>query len=203
MYLVKTPTYLQQAFPQLEWNYKTEDKRLFLTFDDGPNPETTPIILDILQRYSAKATFFCVGDNIRKHPKEFKSILDKGHQVGSHTFNHLSGWTTSNTEYYRNVRKAAAMVKTPFFRPPYGRITPNQSKFLSKYYRIVMWDVLSGDFDSTVSAEHCYHNVVKNTRNGSVVVFHDSLKSIQVLKEALPNVLDHFAGAGYIFDAIS
>ncbi len=203
MYLVKTPNYLQQAFPQLEWKYNNAKQTIYLTFDDGPHPKTTPVVLDILQRYGAKATFFCVGDNIQKYPTYFHKIQNAGHQVGSHTFNHLSGWTTSNTDYYRNVRKAATMVKSPLFRPPYGRITPNQSKFLSKYYRIVMWDVLSGDFDTTLTPEVCYDNVVRNTTNGSVVVFHDSLKSIDILEQTLPNILDHFANKGYKFEAIS
>lgn len=203
MYLVKTPNYLQQAFPQLEWNYKNANKTIYLTFDDGPHPKTTPVVLDILQRYGAKATFFCVGDNIQKYPTYFHKIQSEGHQVGSHTFNHLSGWTTSNTDYYRNVRKAATLVKSPLFRPPYGRITPNQSKFLSKYYRIVMWDVLSGDFDTTLTPETCYDNVVRHTTNGSVVVFHDSLKSIEILEQTLPDILDHFGNKGYKFEAIS
>jgi peptidoglycan-N-acetylglucosamine deacetylase len=202
MYLVKTPSYLRQAFPQLEWSYQTKQKSLFLTFDDGPDPATTPVILDILQRYKAKGTFFCVGDNIQKYPTVFNDLLDNGHQVGSHTFNHLNGWRTPNVEYYRNVRRAAALTQTPLFRPPYGRITPNQSKFLAKYYRIVMWDVLSGDFDTEVSADVCYSNVVKNAKNGSIIVFHDSLKSIKTVQEALPKILDHFALRGYAFEAI-
>jgi len=202
MYLVKTPSYLQQAFPTLEWRYQTRDKVLYLTFDDGPTPEATPEILEILQRYNAKATFFCVGDNISKYPGLFKTLQDKGHQVGSHTFNHLSGWTTANPDYYQNVRKAAKLVKTPLFRPPYGRITPNQTKFLSKHYRIVMWDVLSGDFDQTLSPETCLQNVVKNSKNGSIVVFHDSQKSKDLVLEVLPQVLSHFGKKGYRFDII-
>jgi len=202
MYLVKTPSYLQQAFPTLEWRYQTRDKVLYLTFDDGPTPEATPEILKILQRYNAKATFFCVGDNISKYPELFKTLQDDGHQVGSHTFNHLSGWTTSNPAYYRNVRKAARLVKTPLFRPPYGRITPNQTKFLSRYYRIVMWDVLSGDFDQTLSPEACLQNVVKHSKNGSIVVFHDSQKSKDLVLDVLPRVLSHFSKKGYRFDII-
>ena len=203
MYLVKTPKYLQEAFPSIEWRYKTTDKVLYLTFDDGPTQESTHTILEILQRYDAKATFFCVGDNIKKFPTIHKSILDEGHKVGSHTYNHLSGWTTTNQNYYSNIHKAAKLVDSPLFRPPYGRITPNQSKQLSKDYRIVMWDVLSGDFDRSISAKKCVLNVTTNAKPGSVVVFHDSEKTSKLVAKVLPQVLEYFMARDYQFKAIT
>lgn len=202
MYLVKTPKYVQEAFPTMEWRYQTVDKVLYLTFDDGPTPESTPTILEILQRYGAKATFFCVGDNIRKFPQLVDTIIDEGHKIGSHTYNHLSGWTTTNRTYYSNIHKAADLVDSRLFRPPYGRITPNQSKQISKDYRIVMWDVLSGDFDKNITADQCYHNVINNSKPGSVVVFHDSKKTTSLVSKVLPRVLEFFDANGYQFDSI-
>lgn len=202
MYLVKTPKYVQQAFPSIEWRYQTNNKVIYLTFDDGPTPQSTIPILDILQRYDAKATFFCVGDNIKKYPKLYHSMTDHGHEVGSHTFNHLSGWTTSNQNYYSNIHKAAEMVDSSLFRPPYGRMTPLQTKEISKDYRIVMWDVLSGDFDQNISVKKCFDNVTKNSKPGSVVVFHDSEKTANLVTKVLPQVLEYFAANGYSFEAI-
>lgn len=199
MYIVKTPKFIQNLFPSLTWNVATEQKILYLTFDDGPIPEVTPWVLDQLAAYSAKATFFCVGDNIRKNPEVYRRVIESGHDIGSHTFNHLSGWDTDNITYFRNIRRGAHLVKTDLFRPPYGRIKPSQSSFLQRYYRIIMWDVLSGDFDTSLSPEQCYRNVLENTNKGSVIVFHDSLKAADRMKYALPRVLEHFSELGYRF----
>lgn len=159
------------------WRTDAANKELFLTFDDGPIPEITEWILETLKAYKAKATFFCVGQNIERHPSIFEQIKAEGHAVGSHTYNHLSGWATENVDYILNVRKAAKLAGTNLFRPPYGRLKPSQTRFLKHHYRIIMWDVLSGDFDPSISAEQCFQNVIRNTINGSIIVFHDSLKS--------------------------
>jgi peptidoglycan/xylan/chitin deacetylase (PgdA/CDA1 family) len=203
MYLIKTPQVIQGLFPNFTWRIPTTDRQLFLTFDDGPIPEVTPWVLEQLAAYNAKATFFCVGDNIRKHPEIFAQIKAGGHSLGNHTFNHLNGWNTDNLTYFHNVRRGASGVKSVLFRPPYGKIKPKQAQFLQRHYRIVMWDVLSGDFDATVSPEQCLNNVVRNAGPGSIVVFHDSVKSFERLEYALPRVLEHFSNQGYSFECLN
>jgi peptidoglycan/xylan/chitin deacetylase (PgdA/CDA1 family) len=203
MYLVKTPQFIQNLFPNFTWRIPTKERTLYLTFDDGPIPEVTPWVLEQLRKFQAKATFFCVGDNIRKHPQVFEQVKTEGHAVGNHTFNHLNGWLTDNIPYFHNVRHGASMVHTLLFRPPYGRLKPKQSQFLQRHYRIVMWDVLSGDFDTNISAEQCLANVLDNARRGSIVVFHDSLKAVEKLKYVLPRVLEYFNNKGYKFAALN
>jgi peptidoglycan-N-acetylglucosamine deacetylase len=202
MYLVKTPQFIQNLFPNFTWRIPTEDKVMYLTFDDGPIPEVTPWVMEQLEKFRAKATFFCVGDNIRKHPNVFEQVLAAGHAVGNHTFNHLNGWATENIPYFHNVRHGARIVQSMLFRPPYGHLKPKQAQFLQRHYRIVMWDVLSGDFDPSISVEQCLSNVLENARRGSIVVFHDSLKAEEKLRYALPLVLEHFAERGYRFEAL-
>lgn len=203
MYLIKTPQFIQNLFPNFTWRIPTPEKVIYLTFDDGPIPEVTPWVLDQLKQYNAKATFFCVGDNIRKHPEVFQQVKEEGHSVGNHTFNHLNGWSSDNIPYFHNVRNGASMVHTVLFRPPYGRLKPKQAQFLQRHYRIVMWDVLSGDFDPAISEEQCLANVINNTQNGSIVVFHDSLKTKEKLAYVLPRVLDHFSQLGYRFERLN
>ncbi len=202
MYWVKTPQFIQNLFPQFTWRIPTHDRALYLTFDDGPIPEVTPWVLEQLKTWKAKGTFFCVGDNIRKYPEVFRQVVDAGHSVGNHTFNHLNGWAADNLTYFRNVRKCAAQVHTPLFRPPYGKLKPKQAQFLQRHYRIVMWDVLSGDFDPEVSPEQCFANVVNAAGQGSIIVFHDSLKAISKLQYALPKILQHFTELGYVFQTL-
>ncbi len=199
MYLVKTPDFIQKMFPKFTWRIPTEEKVLFLTFDDGPIPEVTPWVMEELEKYNAKGTFFCVGENIRKHENLVKELRAKGHSIGNHTYNHYNGWTTDNLKYLRNVRKGANLVKTELFRPPYGRLKPSQAQFLNRHYRVVMWDVLSGDFDPNISNEKCLENVIDNTKNGSIIVFHDSLKANEKLRYVLPKVLEYFSEQGYGF----
>jgi len=199
MYLIHTPTFIQNMFPNFMWRMETEEPTLYLTFDDGPIPEVTPWVLDQLAKYNAKATFFCVGDNVRKHPDIFKLIRKHGHAVGNHTFNHLSGWANDNLPYFHNIRNCAELVDSNLFRPPYGKIRPTQVQFLLRHYKIVMWDVLSGDFDNTVTPDKCLENVIKNSRPGSIIVMHDSLKARTNLMHALPGVLEHFSEQGYRF----
>ena len=202
MYLVKTPQFIQNLFPNFVWKIPSNEKVLYLTFDDGPIPTVTPWVLEQLAQYSAQATFFCVGDNIRKHPEIFNQIKDNGHAVGNHTYNHLNGWQTDNVEYFHNVRHCAKLTRTDLFRPPYGKIKPKQAQFLQRHYRIVMWDVLSGDFDKNISKETCYNNVIGNAKPGSIIVFHDSLKAESKLRYALPKVLDYFTNKGYNFQPL-
>ncbi len=202
MYFIKTPNYLKKIFPDCLWNEESDDKVIYLTFDDGPIPESTPFILETLRRYNAKATFFCVGHNIEKHNDLFALTKREGHSIGSHTFNHLSGWQTPNKHYYKNVDKGAKVAESILFRPPYGRITPKQIKHLSKKYTIVMWDILSGDFDLKLDADQCLENVINHATNGSIIVFHDNLKSIQKLKIVLPKVLQYYTEKGFTFVAI-
>ena len=202
MYLVKTPRFMQSLFPNYTWNVKTDEKVIYLTFDDGPIPEVTPWVLEQLAEYDAHATFFCVGENVEKHPSVFEQVLDAGHSVGNHTFNHLSGWTTDNIPFFHNIRHCARVVNSGLFRPPYGRLTPSQTQFLTRHYRIVMWDVLSGDFDKSISKEDVLENVISNAKRGSIVVFHDSLKAQGHLEYALPRVLAHFHAKGYRFESL-
>lgn len=203
MYLVKTPQFIQSLFPNFTWRIPTKEKVLYLTFDDGPIPEVTSWVLEQLEAFQAKATFFCVGDNIESHPDLFQTLMEKGHAVGNHTFNHLNGWASDNIPYYHNVRHCAHLVKTVLFRPPYGRLKPVQAQFLQRHYRVVMWDVLSGDFDPGLTPEQCLQNVTGNAGPGSIVVFHDSLKARERLTYVLPRVLEHYAGLGYRFDSLN
>lgn len=199
MYLTRTPNFIQSLFPNFIWRMQTDQPVLFLTFDDGPIPEVTPWVLDELQKYDAKATFFCVGENVRKYPEVFNMVVDQGHSVGNHTYNHVSGWAKDNIPYFHNVRNCTQLVNSDLFRPPYGRMKPRQAQFLLRHYRIVMWDVLSGDFDKDLAKEQCYDNVVQNAKAGSIVVFHDSIKANEKLRYTLPRVLKYFSSQGYRF----
>jgi len=202
MYLVKTPKVIQGLFPNFTWKIPVNEKILFLTFDDGPIPEVTPWVLKQLKAYHAKATFFCVGDNVAKHREVLQQVIDEGHSIGNHTFNHMNGWNTDNIPYFHNIRHCAHLVKSNLFRPPYGKIRPRQAQFLQRHYRIVMWDVLSGDFDPRISIDQCYNNVIQNASEGSIVVFHDSLKAIDKLRNVLPRVLKHYSDLGYSFEVL-
>jgi len=196
-------------YPSLTWRIDTPDKELYLTFDDGPIPGPTEFVLDTLARFSAQATFFCIGDNVRKHPDVYRQVLAGNHAAGNHTFNHLNGWKTSRERYIRNINDCSTVLSeqgnnvaehqaTTLFRPPYGRITRGQIQALAGY-RIVMWDVLSVDYDRNLAAESCLRNTIRACRPGSIVVFHDSLKAEKNMSYALPRVLEHFSDAGYIF----
>ena len=202
MYLVKTPRLIQNLFPNFKWSIPTKDNSVYLTFDDGPIPEVTPWVLDQLKKYDFKATFFCVGDNVKKHPEIFERILKEGHSVGNHTFNHLNGWTSDNIKYFHNIRACAHQMNTNLFRPPYGRLKPKQAQFLQRHYDIVMWSLLSGDFDPNISKEMCLENVVSNIHPGSIIVFHDSLKAFEKLQYVLPKTLQHLKSISYKSEAI-
>ena len=204
MYIIKTPNFIQSLFPNFVWRMNMEEsKTIYLTFDDGPIPEVTPWVLDVLQQFNAKATFFCVGDNVRKHPEIFQRLRAEGHLVGNHTYNHISGWNTDNIPYFHNVRKCARLVRSGLFRPPYGRLKPQQVQFLQRHYKIVMWDVLSADFDRDTTPQQCLQNVLTHTQAGSIVVFHDSVKAFTNLQYARPSCLEYFGNFAYKFQTIN
>ncbi|MEO6851892.1 MAG: polysaccharide deacetylase family protein [Mucilaginibacter sp.] len=202
MYLVKTPWFLKKLYPQLTWNKSRKIPCIYLSFDDGPIPVVTPYVLDILKQYGAKATFFCIGDNVNKYPDVFEQVKNAGHSIGNHTYNHLKGWKTDGKTYFGNFLKCDEQLHTNLFRPPYGRIKRSQIKLLKKAkpgIEIIMWDVLSGDFDVKLSPEDCLRNVLKHTKNGSIVVFHDSLKAFDRLEYVLPRAMEEWRKRGFEF----
>ena len=202
MYLVKNPSLLKRVFPSLLWKVKTKEKDLYLTFDDGPHPTITPWVLDTLDQFNAKATFFCLGKNVELYPEIYQDILRRGHKVGNHTHDHFNGWKTLTKEYEANTKKAASVIDSKLFRPPYGRIKSSQIGRLKKDYKIVMWTVISGDFDQNILPEECLNNVVQNTDKGNIIVFHDSEKAEKNMKYALPRLLNHFTQIGWKFKVI-
>lgn len=186
----------------IHWNVKNEANSIYLTFDDGPIPDITPKVLALLKKYGAKATFFMVGENVKRYPEVYKQVVADGHMVGNHTFNHLKGFSTANSDYYSNIAKAGKYIDSRLFRPPHGQITPSQIKNVSKNYKIVMWSLLSGDFDSKISPENCTKNVIDNTKSGSIVVFHDSLKAEKNMLPALRNTLEYFSKKNFTFNSL-
>lgn len=209
-YLHKTPGWIQRLFPSLVWSHPLPDtsKVIYLTFDDGPIPEVTPFVLDTLDRFQAQATFFCVGENIVKNPKVFEQVVSRGHAVGNHTNNHLKGWNTPNTRYFENIEKCEKEIvkyggaSKKLFRPPYGRITPSQIRLLRQEYKIIMWDILTGDYNASLSPDKVEQTLEKKATHGSIVVFHDSLKAERNLKFVLPKFLTHFAAEGFEFKSL-
>jgi peptidoglycan/xylan/chitin deacetylase (PgdA/CDA1 family) len=204
-YLVKTPNWVNKLFTGSIWEMPETEKTIYLTFDDGPHPEITPFVLQELAKYNARATFFCIGNNVEDNKTVYERILEEGHAVGNHSFDHLDGWKTSKEEYVSNVLKAGKIIKSGLFRPPYGRITRQQRKALTGLknpFKIIMWSVLSGDFDLTVSPEQCCSNILKHAKSGAIIVFHDSEKAFERMQYALPVVLKHFADKGYQFKEI-
>lgn len=194
------------------WRVPTEKKELFLTFDDGPMNGPTEFVLDELKKYNARATFFCIGDNVRKHPDVFEKVLNAGHAIGNHTFNHLKGWSTPLKEYLDNIEACESQITNHkskitdpslFFRPPYGRITFKQIKAVKEKYQIVMWDVLTHDYSKNISRANCLNGSIKAARPGSIVVFHDSLKAERNLTHVLPKFLEHFTNLGYEFKSLT
>jgi peptidoglycan/xylan/chitin deacetylase (PgdA/CDA1 family) len=219
----KTPFLVKKFFSKYIWDIPTKEKALYLTFDDGPTPKITDWTLDILKQYNAKATFFCIGNNIEKHPEIFQRIEKEGHAFGNHTFNHPSGWKTKTEDYISEVQKTEQVMSSEIrvqneierknsslkthhsklFRPPYGKITTRQGKSLIKLgYKIIMWDVLALDWMDSVSPEECYKNVISNATNGSVIVFHDSAKAYENMQYAFPKVLEYFSKKDFEFKCI-
>jgi peptidoglycan/xylan/chitin deacetylase (PgdA/CDA1 family) len=204
-YLVRSPWWLKKFYSNLIWNIPAKDRVLYLTFDDGPHPVVTPFVLDQLKEYGAAATFFCIGKNVQEYPQIYRRVLMEGHRVGNHTHNHLNGWATDDQKYLGNIRDAAHLIDSNLFRPPYGRIGKFQSSLLRHdpfNYKIIMWEVLSADFDRSLNGETCIRNVIRHARPGSIVVFHDSEKAWDRLRIALPKVLEHFSNNGYRFAGV-
>lgn len=209
----RIPRVIKLLYPKRIWDVATREKSLYLSFDDGPIPEITPWVLDQLKKYNARASFFCIGDNVSKHPDIFRMVVEQGHTVGNHTHNHLNGWRTSVATYLENVRQAQEVIerelpqrtglKNAIFRPPYGKIRNVQAKKLQQEgYSVVMWSIVSMDYDQRLSSEKVLQNVLKNAVPGSIIVFHDSIKAEKNLKAVLPQVLEHFQKQGYSFKAL-
>lgn len=244
-YWIKTNKLIKRLFTNQVWDIPNQEKKVYLTFDDGPTPEATEWVLSVLKQHNIKATFFCIGDNIRKYPEIFQKVILEGHSIGNHTYNHLQGWKTSNKVYLENIKQCEEAIRKQMaesrwqkaddrqettknileknessnnqknatcnletancglFRPPYGKIRPSQSAQLRKKgYKIIMWDVLSADFDLRITPEKCLDNVIKNTSQGSVIVFHDSRKAFKNLEYALPKTIEILKEKGFLFDRI-
>ena len=199
MIIEQPKPWIRWIYPRATWRMSRKEHSIYLTFDDGPIPESTPFILKTLDEYGAKATFFMVGDNVRKYPQLFEQITAAGHQVGNHTFNHWGGFPHTARDYAANVEKANALIHSHLFRPPHGWMRWPQYLYLKHNYRIVMWDLVTRDYSRRLSAEDVLRNVVRYARNGSIITFHDSLKSIDKLHYALPRALAFLRDEGYEF----
>ncbi len=209
-YWVKTRWFIKKLFPGYIWDIPAAQKTVYLTFDDGPIPGVTEWVLDLLKGHGITATFFCIGDNIEKHPDIFKKVVENGHTIGNHTFNHINGWKSGDTVYLENIEACRQSIikygatESRLFRPPYGKIGRKQAKEVKRLgYKIVMWDVLSADFDTTITPEKCLQNVLKNAANGSVIIFHDSIKAFANLEYALPRVIEYLKENGFKFGTIA
>jgi peptidoglycan-N-acetylglucosamine deacetylase len=194
--------WIKSLYPDLIWNKKDLGKRLFLTFDDGPTPEITDKVLEILDKYNARATFFCLGRNVERYPEIYQRILDKNHKTGNHTYSHLKGWKTGHKEYFQDVELAGQFIKSDLFRPPYGQIRRSQIQYLKRKYKIIMWEVMSHDYQKQLSKERSLKAVLHYTREGSIVVFHDSVKASEKVLYILPRILEEFSHKGFTFEAI-
>lgn len=210
-YWVKTNWIIKKIFSNCIWDVPNKQNTVYLTFDDGPIPEVTIWVLEELKKHNAKATFFCIGDNLKKNPTIFKKIITDGHAIGNHTFNHLNGWKTKFSTYIENIKQcedeiqkhSKSSLKSKLFRPPYGKLTFGQSKAIRKLgYTIIMWDVLSADFDTTISKEKCLDNLLSNIKPGSIIVFHDSIKAFKNLEYVLPTTLTFLNNKNFNFEVL-
>ena len=206
MRLITTPKILRLFYPSFLWEMPKGEKKLYLTFDDGPHPTITPQVLEILKKFNAKATFFCIGNNVNKYKETFELIKKEGHSVGNHTFNHERGWKTKTSDYIKSVKEADALIQSPLFRPPHGRIKSSQIRAIknlriskSQNLKIVAWTVISYDWDKSLSPEDCFNNVIKNSDDGSIIVFHDSEKAVDNMIPALTKVLEYYTDKGFTF----
>lgn len=202
MYLVKTPAIVKWIFPSMVWDIPAKEKVIYLTFDDGPDIKVTPDILELLARFNAKASFFCVGEKVKQNLELFKKIIIQKHVVGNHTFHHLKGRKVSVKKYIEDINTAKQYIPSMLFRPPYGSITRKQIIELKKEYKLIMWSILTGDFDKKLSKEIVLQNSIKSTGKGSIIVFHDNAKFREKMLYALEGCLNHFSELGYNFEAI-
>ncbi|MFN0030754.1 MAG: polysaccharide deacetylase family protein [Flavobacteriales bacterium] len=202
MYFVKTPSIIKPLGRDFLWNYSRDKREVYLTFDDGPTPRVTEQVLELLNMYNAKATFFCIGKNAEQHTKLFQKIRDEGHATGNHSYSHQDGWKTCTFSYLKDALRGNEKIQSSLFRPPYGHITLSQASLLKRKFQLVMWDVISGDFDQRISKEKCLRNVIENVQNGSIVVFHDSVKASSNMMFAVERSLKHFTDEGFTLRAI-
>lgn len=205
MYLAYSPFWLRWLYPNLTWHKSRKEKYVYITFDDGPIPVVTPSVLNTLKKFNCKATFFCIGDNADKHPSILSDVISEGHVIGNHTYNHLKGWQSSDSDYLDNIKTGSLITGIRLFRPPYGRIKKSQIAKIRQQFpetEIIMWDVLSGDFDESISKEQCVKNVLNHCKNGSIIVFHDSFKAYKRLKYALPIILENLSERGFQFKTL-
>jgi len=199
---VRLPGFFTSLFKDAIWRFKEAGQTVYLTFDDGPIPEVTPWVLDLLEKEEIKATFFCVGENVQKYPEVYQQILDHGHSVGNHTFNHLQGYKLVDQDYFTNIEKAGNYIKSDLFRPPHGLLKVSQYNYLKKKYRMIMWDLITCDYDSRLKPEEVLKNVTDYIRSGSILTFHDSEKAKNNLMNALPPAIKWIKEQGYRFEAI-
>lgn len=202
MLIEQPPLLYRLLFPGAHWRFNTERKVVYLTFDDGPIPEITPWVLDLLDTYNIKATFFCVADNVRKYPEVYRMVKERGHRVGNHTYHHIQGLRTSSKNYMKDTDEAKKLIDSPLFRPPHGHLRINQFFRLRKKYKVIMWDVVTRDYSKYLNSDEVVRNVKRYTRNGSVIVFHDSIKAGDRMKKSLPQSLDWLIEQGYSFELI-
>jgi len=186
------------------WEMPADGNKVYLSFDDGPHEQATVFVLDMLKKYDAKASFFCIGKNVAANPGIYARIVEEGHTVGNHTYQHMDGWKNPNGAYFQDIRKTAELVSSPYFRPPYGKIRWSQVKWLASEMKLrtVMWTILSGDFDSKISGDDCANNVTRNMRPGSIIVFHDSAKAFDKINYALPKVLEEIKRRGWVTEKL-
>jgi peptidoglycan-N-acetylglucosamine deacetylase len=194
--------WIKRFYPDVVWDKRASGRTIFLTFDDGPTPLITEEVLNILDRYNARATFFCLGRNVERHPQVYKEILKRGHAVGNHTYSHLKGWKCTNEEYYQDIMLAGHLIHSTLFRPPYGQVRRSQVKHLKKHYKIILWEVMSHDYENRVSKERSLRAVLRYSKEGSIIVFHDSVKAWNKLSYILPKLLEHFTERGFSFESI-
>jgi peptidoglycan/xylan/chitin deacetylase (PgdA/CDA1 family) len=199
---VRLPGFFTSLFKDAVWRFKEAGKVVYLTFDDGPIPEITPWVLDILKKEDIKATFFCVGENVQKYPEVYQQVIDGGHSVGNHTYNHLQGFKTNDQDFFTNIEKAASFIDSDLFRPPHGLLKASQYNYLKKKYRIIMWDLITCDYDSRLKPENVFTNVTDFVRSGSILTFHDSEKARINMMKVLPLSIKWMKEQGYRFEAI-
>ena len=198
---IKTPSVAKYLYPSVVWKKNTEQKKIWITFDDGPDKKVTPFLVNLLEKFNIKATFFIVGSQAKKHPELVKLIINNGHKIGNHSFSHLSGYSTKNKKYLQDVEQAKKHIDSDIFRPHYGKITPSQIKSLKTDFKIIMWDIMSWDFKENISSSKIFRNVMDNVESGSIILFHNNLKSYKNLKKSLELILEKLKEQEYQFSA--